>query len=1291
MRLTFFEKELFDQESFEKPTIAINSINPDQRSSVQKIKTKLSDGSFESEPKNKVIRKINIPAEVLNFYTNGAKFTGSFKHTKLTSGEPEIVSRTTAPQVTKPINVSFKNTIRLRALEERETERETTDVTLPSSDNSARSYEPYLVFRLGRAVRLVISNGFSDINRFVRNYTSNTISNLVTAYSNFLRFLQGDFNSGFYNNNKSIISIDQATSDIVLPNELLRKEETTPINQVITYNTTRQYPIFINPISETQYWRFTGNIKNTFSIKNISLRGSSVNTSLVLPTNQTISYDGFSSEWVNQDGTSRLNGASNEYLTIIPPILSITNLSYVYRSAVSSTTTSVREQGRTSYFRFFSHLSVREYTLSGYDSFFNNIPRGTLFQNGIAFISFNSANSSLTLGGSDTGYFDSLLRRIISFTRPSITISLPKNKFVIYLFRDMLRASSNTRSSLPSNSDIKSIWDRQSNQKLDGTTDANLRQINTDIQRLRNASIPTEVRGYDIRPLLETDFTSPTGKVTNSELGFANNTIDINNVRQTGTLLATPTPASHTTTSHLNTNGTRQKNYYYNLTGALRVDNIPLITNNNFNNDTQSGTTELKQRLPIYLPSINNNTYQIVDVNFVTNEIAIQKNEGETIRSNELSVLGIENASGVVTEYPLSLGRSSRFNNIQVYYYRNEELVNLFRPVFSNTITRVLSIFNGVSLPTIRNFIDNRLLSIGVIRNLFTSQTKQLKFFIASGQVLSTETETNQNQDLLESKSQAFPHIRLNNILYNTEQNRLYLILSRGENSPVPDKNYFSSVKINNRSFNFGSSRYNAYNNPSTSPYGIKGAEYSWSYGTNLLTAGTIPIEFKKSGTSVTNSIDESRLVRKSTINTKDKKVFTDIISSLWLQDVGFTSTSFYIEFKGSISNTNFQTIALKNSENTDYITRQLLLSEATRTESQGNTKFTWNDKPEFAILNYNKEYTIEIIKGANIQRKQLFIPIQNKDNFDFVNNYKQTAGQISFELQRNHFKEDITNSFIAFGLLKESDNRVISGAWFNNNQFTYDNEFSISNNTIPELPSVNEKVLLSFQIEDRPATEISLIKLTDIFADTFVILDTNINDLGFYDIDNNPLAHPSEFEEIKEVKEGDLRHCFIKLKQPITTKQLNLIVRKTSDDTNTIKINRLLVLKKIGQFSQFPKVQVNTSTNKRGVVSAINTSHITSKPLSLNYNFQFPPLDKLNDLKLAQDLFTRTNEYNEFIVWLSGGDIAPKITDLVGYRFIDLVKSLAINDFQVKYVDDRFSSGIDFSLDTRQVSTLNI
>ena len=762
-------------------------------------------------------------------------------------------------------------------------------------------------------------------------------------------------------------------------------------------------------------------------------------------------------------------------------------------------------------------------------------------------------------------------------------------------------------------------------------------------------------------------------------------------------MLATPTPASHTTTSHLNTNGTRQKNYYYNLTGALRVDNAPLITDDNFSNDTQAGTTELKQHITYLFTKINNNTYQIVDVNFVTNEIAIQKNEGETIRSNELSNLGVENASGVVTEYPLGLGRSSRFNNIQVYYYRNEELVNLFRPVFSNAIRRVLSIFNGVSLPTIRHFIDNRLLNIGVIRNLFTSGTKQLKFFIASGQVLSTqtETETTQNQDLLDNVNKSFPHIRLNNILYNTEENRIYLVLARGENSPVPDKNYFSSVKINRRSFNFSSSRYNAYTNPETSPYGSKVAEYSWSYPTNLLgTEQTIPIQFRKSGTSTTNAIDISRLVRKATVNTKDKKEYTEIINNLFVKDIGFTSTSFYIEFSGDIPTTRFQSIALKSQDNNEYITRQLLTTDATVTEDSGKTKFTWNDKPEFAILSYNKQYTIEMISGANAKEKRLFIPIQSKDNFHFVNNYKQTSGNISFNLQRSTFTDNLSKSFVAMALLKESDNSVISGGWYNSNRFIYDTDrktFTLENSDIIDSPATGTKVLLSFQIQDRDLTEITLLKLTDIFFDTIICLDTNINDLNLLDNNGNPLAHPSDYETIKEVTEDGLRHIFLKLKQPITTKELKLLVRRTSDDANEIRINRMLVLKSIGCFSQYPEVTVNTNQSKTDESSAINTSHITSKPLSINYTLAFPPLTKEKDLSLAQDLFTRASEYNEFLIWVSGGDIAPKIKNLIGYRFIDIVKSLATNDFSVHYVDGRFSSGVDFTIETKQTARINI
>ena len=139
MKLTFFEKDLFDRDAYEKPTISVNSQDTNQRELVKKIATPLSEGSFISGEKNKKIRTIRIPAEYLDFFVDGSKSTGSFKHIKLTSGEPEIVSRTTAPQVTKSINVSFNVNARLRALDE--TEREPTTI----QDNPV-TYQPYLIF-----------------------------------------------------------------------------------------------------------------------------------------------------------------------------------------------------------------------------------------------------------------------------------------------------------------------------------------------------------------------------------------------------------------------------------------------------------------------------------------------------------------------------------------------------------------------------------------------------------------------------------------------------------------------------------------------------------------------------------------------------------------------------------------------------------------------------------------------------------------------------------------------------------------------------------------------------------------------------------------------------------------------------------------------------------------------------------------------------------------------------------------------------------------------------------------
>ena len=351
---------------------------------------------------------------------------------------------------------------------------------------------------------------------------------------------------------------------------------------------------------------------------------------------------------------------------------------------------------------------------------------------------------------------------------------------------------------------------------------------------------------------------------------------------------------------------------------------------------------------------------------------------------------------------------------------------------------------------------------------------------------------------------------------------------------------------------------------------------------------------------------------------------------------------------------------------------------------------------PEFAILAYNKDYTIEILKGANKKESRLFIPIQSKENFHFIKNYKQSVGELSFDLERNSFENKSSNQMFVSVALLNATNRVISGRHLGVNSFQAevtdrDYSYSIEDNQIPAPPASGTKGFLQFEIKDRPSTEITCLKLTDIFADTFVCLDTNIDDLNFYDADGNPLAHPSDYESIKSVSEGDMRHIVVKLKQPITAKQVGFVTRMTSDDTNQVKINRMLVLKSIGSFSQFPAVTVDTNTNKTDSTSAINTSHITTKPLSINYNFDFPPLTKTTDLALAQDIFSRASEYNEFIVWLSGGDVAPKIPNLLGYRFIDLVKSLAVNDFSISYADDRFSSGVNFTLATKQVSRLNI
>ena len=1298
MKLTFFEKDLFDRDAYEKPTISVNSQDTNQRELVKKIATPLSEGAFVSVEKNKSIRTIRIPAEYLDFFVDGSKSTGSFKHIKLTSGEPEIVSRTTAPQVTKPINVSFDVNARLRALEEDEP---VTELQL-----NRLTYEPILSFRLGRAITIIFSRGLGDLRRL----------------GNFLR---GVYSSGFLGISRALTSFSQRTRESDMPSSLITKEYTNAIGgsitqgQVVRNLRLREYPGLRLPVREYQYWKVTGTIKNTIDVRDFALRGRSSSASIVCPVHHTLTYENPTVQWSNADGTPRNDIRSVYAESLFPSNVSSgsfyvsVNSTYrytymgrnvitdpsgnpAYQYLTSTNITSFRPAGdigsRLEVYYAYVYSYVIQIQLRGYDSFFNLLRSGFSFANYFNQIRGAYGGGTLSVNFKNFGVRNEILDNLTSI-QATLSIINPTGS-----------ARKNSHYILGQASDIgfyqRGDLDPPTKRRLDAIqlsrglslVDTIRSEVNSISQNYLGSRPPISI--YEARPFVSSDFTSPTGRLTNSDLGFENNSVQINNVNQSNSISISPLnyPSSSTT----NQDGSQYKNYFYRIVSGLNVNNARLITQDNFSDNTAPGTSELKSQLPINLETQGTDTYQIVDIDFNRNRISIMKNYGrDTINTNirELTALSIEGTDGRVREVQLSSPTRGTFNNLPVVKYRSSVIVNYFRPVFNSSIRRYLANLNGVELPRFTAFIRYMNSSRDTLFNLLSTTLNRLRFILTAGTQSVTPDEA--TQDLLEDVNKSFPHVRLTHILYNTEENRIYLVLARSENSPVPDKRYFSSVKINRRSFNFSSSRYNAYTNPETSPYGSKVAEYSWSYPTNLLgTEQTIPIQFRKSGTSTTNAIDISRLVRKATVNTKDKKEYTEIINNLFVKDIGFTSTSFYIEFSGDIPTTRFQSIALKSQDNNEYITRQLLTTDATVTEDSGKTKFTWNDKPEFAILSYNKQYTIEMISGANAKEKRLFIPIQSKDNFHFVNNYKQTSGNISFNLQRSTFTDNLSKSFVAMALLKESDNSVISGGWYNSNRFIYDTDrktFTLENSNIIDSPATGTKVLLSFQIQDRDLTEITLLKLTDIFFDTIICLDTNINDLNLLDNNGNPLAHPSDYETIKEVTEDGLRHIFLKLKQPITTKELKLLVRRTSDDANEIRINRMLVLKSIGCFSQYPEVTVNTNQSKTDESSAINTSHITSKPLSINYTLAFPPLTKEKDLSLAQDLFTRASEYNEFLIWVSGGDIAPKIKNLIGYRFIDIVKSLATNDFSVHYVDGRFSSGVDFTIETKQTARINI
>ena len=702
MKLTFFEKELFDNDAFEKPTISINSQDATQRELVKKIATPLSDGAFVSGEKNKAIRTIKIPAEYLDFFKDGTKFTGTFKHTKLTSGEPEIVSRTTAPQVTKPINVSYNANVRLRALEV-EIEREVPPTNIQVNPVS---YEPYLILRLGGSVFVDLSEGFAGLSRFIRQYTATGTSIIITAYQAVVNYFRGRYGQGFFSRNKTLLNLTATTPESALPENLLTKETTSALRPTTIATTqNRVYPGFIAPYSEIQYWNVSGVIRNRFKIKEYSLRGVSTSPRIVLPCRQELSYDsGATVYWANANGTRRLSPLSVSLDSIYPKSLTRSNftatISSVYsrRSATAQGTGAYPDARISVEGYLYSYLGI--ITLSGFESYLNLLVRGS---------GFNGFNSSIgTVGGGQvSGGFGGTLTgkgviwdvppTPITLTRPSVTAQRNQIYYLGSSRSEMHFTEDNTLQS-------KASLDNEQLARLNNNINSLIDSMNRSYTNISFRGGRSPINIYQARPLRQTDWARPVS-ISRNDLGLADSTIDINNIRQSGNLSSTPAPTNVPNQGQLNTDGSVYRNFYYRLSGTLRLSSAFLMSAFNVSNATSPGTNELKRFLPIPLGTDNDNYYDIVNIDFNENEIYIRKNRGESvIGSREIEAVLIGGSTGRLREVSMRSSRASSYNSEPVRIYESNIITSYFRPMF--TSTRGLSSINGVRLPTFSSFYE---------------------------------------------------------------------------------------------------------------------------------------------------------------------------------------------------------------------------------------------------------------------------------------------------------------------------------------------------------------------------------------------------------------------------------------------------------------------------------------------------------------------------------------------------------------------------------------------------------
>ena len=529
----------------------------------------------------------------------------------------------------------------------------------------------------------------------------------------------------------------------------------------------------------------------------------------------------------------------------------------------------------------------------------------------------------------------------------------------------------------------------------------------------------------------------------------------------------------------------------------------------------------------------------------------------------------------------------------------------------------------------------------------------------------------------------AFPDVTID-LAYLENTNQLRLILNRNnEFAPIPDKAFFDSMTINNRTFNFSGSSY-------SSDEDTGNATYLFSSSTPPIsdTAETFDITFTKSGESFTRAFDIERVVRKSTIRQTQSKELPEFLGSYKVKDISFSESEFVIEFdETEMSADSFSSLQVLGVDDGE-ITRQLKSADAVITNE--NT-FTWSNLSEFRELKKNKTYRIEILRGASGTEDVFFVP-QPSGDFHFLQNVIYEGSTFSFDLKNFSTKGFTSTPINSFALLRNNVS-VISTKLIIDLIATADNSQGIT-----KISAENETLSLSvgsyqlrLEVEDLPSIEVNITQMTDLVFDTIVILNTNLTNLFVKDTMDRYLINPSDVREIKEVTEADgSRHIVLFLKNTIVSPVIKLENTAVAGQRSNRQIGQIFLLKSLGEFSKTPMITTHINSSKTPFKTQLNKSHVKTLPESLSYtlNFSNTPLDTNKDISLAQDLFARLSDYNEFVMWVNGGnDMSDKkFTGLKGFRFQDIIKGLTLNNYSFSYADNLLSSGVAFTIEIAEV-----